>query len=164
MQQQEKAKPKPKLIDPRQPRFGQAITGTLALLAFILQWPEVVLALAVILGFASTLGPRFNVYVYLYKAFKSAVRLGPPKELEEPWPPRFANLMGFIFLGAASIAWYAFDARFVAGTLTLIVAALALLATTTGLCVGCELFVVFRRFATKGRVPSKIVVKREVPA
>ncbi len=153
-----------KLIDPRQPRFGQAITGVLTLVAFVANLPAIFVALAVVLGLASLLGPRFNVYVYLYKAFKGAVKLGPPKELEEPWPPRFANLLGCLFLGGSSIAYYAGGAHTVAWTLDLVVSALALLASTTGLCVGCEFYVVGRRIATRGRVARKVVVKREAAA
>ena len=37
----------------------------------------------------------------------------------------------------------------------LLVSALALLAAVTGLCVGCELYVVARRFMTRGRIPHR---------
>jgi hypothetical protein len=43
------------------------------------------------------------------------------------------------------------------------VAALALLAAVTGLCVGCELYVVGRRLLTRGRAPGHIV-RREIGA
>lgn len=149
------------LIDARQPRLGQGITGTLLVLNFVLAWktPIVIPVLALVMGSASLLGPKFNLYAYLFKALKD--RFGPPKELEEPWPPRFANLLGFVFLTIASIAFYAFDSSVVAWGLGLLVAALALLAAITGLCVGCEFFVIGRRIATKGRVASKLVVHKE---
>lgn len=151
----------PKLIDARQPRLGQGITGTLLLLNFVLapKTPVVIPLLAVVMGFASLFGPKFNLYAYLFKALKP--RFGPPKELEEPWPPRFANLLGFIFLTCGTIAFYAFDSSVAAWGLGLLVAALALLAAITGLCVGCEFFVIGRRIATKGRVASKLVVHKE---
>jgi peptidoglycan/LPS O-acetylase OafA/YrhL len=148
------------LIDARQPRLGQGITGTLLVFNFVLGLePVIIPVLAVVMGFASLLGPKFNLYAYLFKALRS--RFGPPKELEEPWPPRFANLLGFVFLTCATIAYYAFDSSVVAWGLGLLVAALALLAAITGLCVGCEFFVIGRRIATKGRVASKLVVHKE---
>ena len=151
----------PNLIDARQPRLGQGITGTVLALNFILapKAPVAIPVLAAVMGFASLLGPRFNVYVYLFKALKP--RFGPTKELEEQGPPRFANLLGFIFLTCGSIAFYVFDNSVIAWGLGLLVAALALLAAITGLCVGCEFFVIGRRIATKGRVASKLVVRKE---
>jgi hypothetical protein len=59
--------------------------------------------------------------------------------LEDSRPPRFANLLGAIFLGAATLA-YALGSTAIGATLGLIVAALATLAATTGRCVGCELY------------------------
>jgi hypothetical protein len=148
----------PKLIDARQPRLGQGITSVLLILNFVLfpDAPVFVPILAVVMGAASLLGPAFNVYAYLFKALRP--RLGQPKELEEPWPPRFANLVGFIFLGVATLSFYVFDIPALGWTLSLIVAALAGLAATTGLCVGCEFYVIGRRILTKGEQPRKIVV------
>lgn len=142
------------MVDPRQPRFGQAITGTVLLLGFLLQLPVVLPVLAVVLAGASLLGPRWNLYAYLYRPVKALV--GPPSELEEAAPPRFANTLGFIFLTSASIAYYAFEASGLAWGLGLLVSGLALLAAITGLCVGCEFYVLARRVATKGRVARRI--------
>jgi hypothetical protein len=142
------------MVDPRQPRFGQAITGTVLLVGFLVELPAVLPVLAVILAGASLLGPRWNLYAYLYRPAKRL--LGPPKELEEAAPPRFANTVGFVFLTTATVAYYAFDAVGLAWGLGLVVSGLALLAAVTGLCVGCELFVVARRIATKGRIARRI--------
>ena len=133
------------MIDPRQPRFGQAITGLAALVAFVLGVPLVLPILAVVLGAASILGPRFNLYAYGFRAFKQLARLGPPRELEEAAPPRFANTLGFVFLTAASALRYWTDLHALAWGLALLVSALALLAAITGLCVGCEMYVIGRR-------------------
>lgn len=151
----------PKLIDARQPKLGQAISGTLLVVNFVIapKTPVSIPVLAAVMGLASILGAKGNLYVYLFKALKP--RFGPPKELEEPWPPRFANLLGFVFLTVGSVAFYAFDSTIVAWVLGLIVAALALLAAITGLCVGCELYVIGRRIATKGRVSTRVVVQKE---
>ena len=59
--------------------------------------------------------------------------------LEDARPPRFANLVGVVFLTAASIA-FAAGSDTVGTALGAIVAALALLAAATGLCAGCEAY------------------------
>ena len=151
------------MVDPRQPRFGQAVTGVILLAGYLLDWPVVIPILAVVLAGASLLGPRANVYAYLYREVSRLLRLGPPRELEEAAPPRFANTLGFLFLTVATVAYFAFDpplaGGWVAWGLGLLVSALALLAATTGLCVGCEFYVIARRVATRGRVPEKRVAR-----
>ena len=146
------------MVDPRQPRLGQTITGLGVLAGFLAEWPYVLPILAVVLAFASLFGPKFNPYVYVFRAVKPV--FGPPKELEEAWPPRFANLLGFLFLTAATIA-YAAGASGVAWSLGLIVSALAILAASTGLCVGCEIYVIARRFITHGRIKRRITMTPE---
>lgn len=119
------------------------------LVAFILRVPIVLPVVGVVLGAASLLGPRFNLYAYGFRLFKRLARLGPPRELEEAAPPRFANLVGFLFLGTASLLLYAAELSAVAWGLGLVVSALALLAATTGLCVGCEAYVIGRRLLAR---------------
>jgi hypothetical protein len=151
------------MVDDRQPRLGQAITGSVLLLGFVLDWPPVLPILAVILAGASLLGPAFSLYGYLFGWLKRT--LGPPRKLEEAAPPRFANALGFLFLLAATVAYFAFDpplaGGWVAWGLGLLVSALALLAATTGLCVGCELYVWARRIATRGRVRERLTTSVE---
>ena len=150
------------MVDPRQPRFGQAITGVVLAVGYFLDWPVVLPVLAAILAGASLLGPPANLYAHLFRAFRRLAGLRPPAELEEAAPPRFANTVGFVFVTAAAVAYYAFTpplaGGWVAWGLALVVSALALLAASTGLCVGCELYVIARRVATRGRIASKRVV------
>ncbi|HEV8571627.1 MAG TPA: DUF4395 domain-containing protein [Actinomycetota bacterium] len=148
----------PDLVDPRLPRIGQAITGTALGLGFVFQWPPVIPLVALVLAGASILGRRANLYAYLFRWVKRTVRLGPPAYLEESAPPRFSNTVGFLFTATATLAYYGFAAETLAWTLALIVSALALLAAVTGLCVGCELYVLARRFATRGRVARRVTV------
>lgn len=140
-----------RMVDPRQPRLGQAVTGAALLVGFVIDWPPVIPVTGTILAAASLLGPRANLYAYLFRALP----LGPPRELEEAAPPRFANTLGFIVLALATIAHYGFDATTVAWSLGLLVAGLALLSAVTGLCAGCELYVISRRLLTGGRVPHR---------
>jgi hypothetical protein len=100
-----------------------------------------------------------NPYAWLFRGLRRLGVFGPPSELEEAAPPRFANTLGFVFLTVATVAMYAFDPAlaggWVAWGLGLVVSGLALLAATTGLCVGCELYVFVRRLATGGRVAER---------
>jgi hypothetical protein len=105
---------------------------------------------AIVLAGASLLGGPFNLYVHVFRGVRRLFRWGPPRDLEEAAPPRFANTLGFVFTAAASLLYFVFHQHVAAWTLGILVAALALLAATTGLCVGCEFYVFARRIlATK---------------
>ena len=58
--------------------------------------------LGVILFFAVAGGPRWNLLAHLYRSLPI-----PPGEPEPAGPPRFAQLLGTIFLGVGSIALFA---------------------------------------------------------
>jgi hypothetical protein len=60
-------------------------------------------------------------------------------QLEDSRPPRLANKMGAVFLGGAALAWW-LGAPVLGTVLGALVAALALLAATTGFCTGCEIY------------------------
>ena len=149
----------PRMVDPRQPRLGQAVTGVALLAGFLLDAPMVLPILAAVLALASIGGPTLNPYAWLFRGLRQAGAFGPPSELEEAAPPRFANTLGFVFLSLATAAAYAFApplaGGWVAWGLALVVSGLALLAAVTGLCVGCELYVAVRRLATRGRVAGR---------
>jgi uncharacterized protein DUF4395 len=136
---------RPRMVDPRQPRVGQAITGVVLAVGFIAGWPAVLPITAVILALASLVGGPFNPYVHMYRLVKRVLQWGPPRELEEAAPPRFANTLGFVFTLTATILYYSLHLHVAAWSLGVLVAALALLAATTGLCVGCEFYVFARR-------------------
>lgn len=134
---------RPKPIDPRGPRFNQAVLTVALLAGFLLDVRIVVPAFAVVLflgaAFGSQYGPFLRMYAELIKP-----RLAPPAELEDPRPPRFAASIGVTFLGAASLAFVGGSAV-VGWGLALVVAALAGLAATTGICVGCEVYLFLAR-------------------
>jgi uncharacterized protein DUF4395 len=125
------------VIDARGPRTNQAVIGVLALLAFVfdLEWLPAVLGAQLAIGL--TFGRRFCLPCLLYfEVIQPRFGEGP---IEDSRPPRFANMVGVAFLGGATIAFLAGVAP-LGWTLTLIVAALALLAAATGLCMGCEAY------------------------
>jgi cytochrome c biogenesis protein CcdA len=125
------------VIDARAPRFNQAVVGVLAAVAVVVGpwWLLAVLALQLAVGL--TLGRRWCLpCVAYFELVQPRFGEGP---LEDARPPRFANLVGVVVLGAASVAFATgWDAA--GAVLGAIVAALALLAAVTGLCAGCEAY------------------------
>lgn len=133
----------PSPIDPRGPRFNQAVLAVALLGGFLVDWRPVVPLFALVLLVGAALGPRYGPFLALYGRVIRP-RLAPPRELEDPRPPRFASSVGVVFLAAATLAFVAGDAGIGWG-LALIVAALAALSATTGICVGCEIYLLLAR-------------------
>jgi len=125
------------VIDARAPRFNQTIVATISLLGVGFGWWPLLGILGAQLAIGLRFGRRYCVPCLLYfELVQPRFGEGP---LEDSRPPRFANLLGAIFLAAATLA-YAVGAVTLGAVLGLAVAALATLAATTGLCVGCELY------------------------
>ena len=133
----------PRPIDPRGPRTNQAVLAVALLGGFLVDVRAVIPVFAVVLLLGAALGPQYGPVLRFYSAVIRP-RLGPPATLEDPRPPRFAATVGVVFLGAATAALVA-GAPGVAWGLSLVVAGLAGLAATTGLCVGCELWLLVAR-------------------
>jgi hypothetical protein len=136
-------RPLPTPIDPRGPRTNQAVLALALAGGFALDWRPVVPVFAAVLLLGAAFGPRWGPVLRLY-ADVIRPRLGPPSHLEDPRPPRFAAAMGVVFLVAADVSFLA-GAPGLGWALALVVAALAGLAATTGLCIGCELWLAFAR-------------------
>lgn len=125
------------VIDSRAPRTNQAFIAVLALAAFATGWWPVLGLLTLHLALGLTLGRRWCITCYAYfLLIQPRFGEGP---IEDSRPPRFANQVGAIFLGAATVAQL-LGLTLVGWALGLIVAGLTLFAATTGLCVGCELY------------------------
>ena len=132
------------VIDARAPRTNQAIVGSLSLLAVVTGWWPILGVLAGQLAIGLLFGRRYCLPCLLYfEIIQPRIGEGP---IEDSRPPRFANVVGAVFLTGATVG-YLVGVTIVGQALGLIVAALALLAATTGLCVGCEIY----RFAARLR-------------
>jgi hypothetical protein len=93
------------MIDSHLPRFSQGLQALLLAAAFLLdpvtgRW--VVVALAVILCTAAVGGARLNLFAYVYRALPI-----PRGEPEPAAPPRFAQVVGAVFLTVASVVLFA---------------------------------------------------------
>ena len=125
------------LIDERAPRFNQVVVGLLSLAAVLTGWWWLLALLALQLALGLTLGRRWCLAcVFYFEVVQPRVGEG---RLEDARPPRFANMVGLVVLGAASLA-YALGFAAAGAALGLLVAALALLAATTGFCAGCTAY------------------------
>ena len=125
------------VIDSRAPRFNQATIGTLSALAVATGWWWLLGLLGIQLIVGLTLGRRFCIPCVVY--FELVQPRFGEGALEDARPPRFANMVGAVFLAGAT-ASYAAGAAFLGGVLGGLVAGLALLAAATGFCTGCEAF------------------------
>jgi hypothetical protein len=126
------------VIDSRAPRFNQATIGILSLVAVVTGWHEWLLGLlALQLVVGLTIGRRWCLPCFAYfELVQPRFGEGP---LEDSRPPRIANMAGAVVLAASTFA-YALGSSAVGTGLALLVAALALVAATTGFCTGCEAY------------------------
>ncbi|MFI2295347.1 DUF4395 domain-containing protein [Isoptericola sp. NPDC019571] len=140
-------------IDPRGPRVGAAVTALLLAVVVLLgASPAGLVLLAVVAaGFllGAVRGAQGTVQGWLFKTLIRP-RLAPPAELEDPRPPRFAQLVGLVVTGVgvvlglagvlAAVPWAA-GIAFVAAGLNAVV----------GLCLGCELYLLGARLRPSAR-------------
>jgi hypothetical protein len=125
------------VIDARAPRFNQVVVGTVSLVAVATGWWPLLALLGLQLGVGLRFGRQYCLpCVAYFELIQPRFGEGP---LEDSRPPRFANKIGFAVLTVASIAYVAGFGLAGAG-LGLIVASLAILAATTGFCVGCWIY------------------------
>jgi hypothetical protein len=114
--------------------------------------PAFLLLLVIALLFLwAVASPRTAPWGVLYRRLLQP-RLAPPRELEDPRPPRFAQGVGLLVtaiglvLQLAGVPWglpIAAAAAFVA----------AFLNAVFGLCLGCQLYLLLQRAGLVGRVP-----------
>jgi hypothetical protein len=125
------------VIDSRAPRFNQATIGLLSLIAVVASWWWLLALLGAQLIVGLTVGRRYCLPCLAYfELVQPRFGEGP---LEDARPPRFANLVGAVFLSTATVA-YAVGLPTLGAVLGVIVASLALLAAATGFCTGCEAY------------------------
>jgi hypothetical protein len=130
------------VIDERAPRANQTVVAFVTGAAYLLNfWPLVTLmGLQLIIGLS--FGRRWCLPCWLY--FKVIQPRFGEGRIEDSRPPRFANIVGAVFMSAATVLFVA-GAMTAGWVVTLIVTALAGFAAISGICAGCELYVLFAR-------------------
>ncbi len=144
-------------IDVRGPRVGAGITAVLLIAVIALTslssvWPSLILLVIVTIGFAvgARGGPQSTWQGAVFRKY-IAPRLGPVGEREDPRPPTFAQLVGFIISAIGVIGGaLAISGVWAGGATVLLVAAIfaliaAFLNSVFGLCLGCELYLLGKR-------------------
>lgn len=139
------------LIDVRGPRFGAAITSVVLAAALIVQGPGGIALLTwqwLMFAVATFAGLRWSPYGQVFRVIKRRWNLGPPPATEPEAPPRFAQACGFAVssVALALLAAGATTAGWIAAGMVL---ALSVLLASTGLCVGCELYLIGQRLRAR---------------
>jgi hypothetical protein len=143
------------LIDVRGPRFGAAITTAVLAVALVVQGPVGVALVAfqtVVFAVATVLGLAWSPYGTLFRVVKRRLDLGPPPATEHEGPPRFAQACGLAVAGAALVL-FALGASTAGWIAVGVVLALSTLLATTGICVGCELYLLAERTRRRSAGP-----------
>jgi hypothetical protein len=140
------------LVDVRGPRFGAAITTAVLAVALVVQGPLGVGLVAwqwLAFAISTVAGLAWSPYGNLFRLVKRRFDLGPPPDVETEGPPRFAQACG---LAVATVALVLFAVGATAAGWVAVAAVLALsaLLAFTGICVGCELYLIGQR-ARAGR-------------
>ena len=130
---------RPRKIDPRGHRFGAGLSVVVLGAGFVTGNPIVIPAVGLALGVSAFFGTRYSVLGRPWPVVRRALRIGPPRELESEFPPRFAQLLGTIGLGLASLL-LVLGLSAGAWLLTGAVAALQTVLAVTGYCLGCRLY------------------------
>jgi hypothetical protein len=135
-------------IDPRGARFGAAITTVIVAIVIVTGSGWLLLAQTVVFAIGTLAGLRYAPYGLLYKAVLRP-RLGPPAELEDEAPPRFAQGVGLVMAAAGTVGYLA-----VSPVVGAVFAALCLVAAflnaVFNLCLGCHMYLFIQRFRPAG--------------
>lgn len=141
-------------IDPRGPQVAAALTS-IVLIAVLLLVPgplgvALLAAQAAVFGIGAARGAQHTPYSWVFRTLVRP-RLSPPAELEDPAPPRFAQAVGFGFalvglvgflLGLDVLGQVAVGFALVA----------ALLNAIFRLCLGCEMYLLYKRLIARSSV------------
>lgn len=129
------------------PRAKAWFHAFLPAVAFLLGPPlagYVLPATALVMLISVVGGPRLSLFGQLFRqVIKPAFNLKDGKK-EAAAPHRFAELVGAVFLTVAAAAYFS-GAVLVGQILALTVIALAVLNGAAGVCVGCQIYLLFKR-------------------
>ena len=92
----------PDMVDPRAPRFGQAITALGLAVGILLQQPLFIYVITGILAVSVLSRWRLDLYALLWRRVGLRI-VGAPTAREHAAPHRFAKLLGALFTAVASV-------------------------------------------------------------
>jgi disulfide bond formation protein DsbB len=139
-------------VDPRGQRFAATVTALILAAVLVLAPGPIATSLlaaqTLLFAVGAGLGVRQTPHAWVFQSLVRP-RLGPPAELEDAAPPRFAQGVGLVFAAVGLVG-------LLAGLTTLgLVAtgfalAAAVLNAAFGLCLGCELYLLLTRLTRRG--------------
>ena len=136
-----------RVVDLRGQRFNASLTVLVLALVLLTGSVWLLAVQAVVFGLGAFVGPQRTPYSLLFRRFIRP-RLSPPAHWEDEAPPRFAQLVGFVFsvvglvgllVGLALLGEVAVAAALIA----------AFLNAAFGFCLGCETYLLGKRFLTR---------------
>jgi Domain of unknown function (DUF4395) len=136
-------RPVPAGIDPRGPRVAATVTSVVLALALVTGSWWVLAAQVLVFGIGAVAGVQGSPYGWAYRRWVRP-RLGPPAELEDPRPPRFAQAVGLVVTGLALVPALAGVPYAVEGGAAVALVA-AFLNAAFGLCLGCRMYLLLAR-------------------
>lgn len=136
-------------VDPRLVRFSAGATASILAVVLLIAGVARPLALgllasqAAVFAFTAFVSFQWSLWAQIYARFIWP-RLGPPAELEDARPPRFAQFFGFV-LTALGLTFFLAGSDVAGYSLTALAFGAAALNAATGLCLGCKAYLLIRR-------------------
>jgi hypothetical protein len=128
-----------RLIDPRGQRFGAALSVAILAAGFAAGLPVVVAFLATALGVSALFGTRYSILGRPWPWVRRTLGIPAPRELEHEYPPRFAQALGALGLGVATLSFLV-GLPIGGWVVAAGVAGLQVVLAATGYCLGCRLY------------------------
>lgn len=131
-------------VDPRGPRFAAILTTIVLAVVLVTQWWPLLAIQTVVFAIGAFAGLKPAPYSIVYRTLV-APRLGPTDEREDAAPLRFAQAVGFVFALAGTIG-FALDLAPLGIVATAFALFAAFLNAAFDFCLGCEMFLLIKRF------------------
>ena len=134
-------------IDARGPRFAASITTLVLAIALVTQSAWVLALQGLVFLIGAVRGPQFTPYGLIFKSLIKP-RLKKEAPTEDVRPPKFAQAVGFLFALVGLIGAIAGSSAVFTVAVGFALAA-AFLNAAFNFCLGCEMYLLGLRFATK---------------
>lgn len=131
-------------VDPRGVRFGAGLTSVVLAAVLVTESVWLLVAQAAVFAIGALAGVRHAPYGRLFSAVVRP-RLGPSTRTEPAAPPQFAQAVGLVF-AVIGVIGFALGAPIVGLVATGLALVAALLNAAVGFCLGCEMYLLIRRF------------------
>jgi hypothetical protein len=146
-------------VDPRGLRFAAGVTTVVLALTLVLNNPWPLAVQAVVFAISVAVGVQASPYGQLFKRLIRP-RIGPPQELEDAAPPRFAQLVGLVF-AVAGLIGYLTGVTVLGVVATGFALVAAFVNAAVGLCLGCEAYLLIHRIRTPTMSSTQLPTERQ---